>query len=59
MFLLPTRVDVSSALSIEQSAIYYGCGKDRDRGRGRNFGGNYLFGAGRSFLGGRQSAPYC
>ena len=51
-----TEVDVSSSSSIGHSAIYSGRG--RGRGRGRDYGGGRgLVGTGRSFPGGRQSAP--
>jgi len=52
-----TGSDVSSASSMDQSAMYSGCGRGLGRGRGRDFGGGYSsFGAGRNVPGGRLNA---
>jgi len=48
--------DVTTAPSIEQSAMAFGHGKDRDYDRGRDFvGGHDSFGGGRGSYGGRQT----
>ena len=52
-----TGSDVSSASSMDQSAMYSGCGRGCGHGRGRDFGGGHgSFGTGHNVPSGRLRA---